>query len=189
MAALGRPRDPGLDEMAMQTAIELIVESGFPALTMERVAARASVSRAALYRRWPNKVELVADAVESFALSQGPLPDTGRLPDDITELLYGLVRNRSANLETYEALVGAMAGDPELGKRCREALKAKFSESLRAIVSRAVERGELPTSTDVELLATVVPALAFYRARALGQQVDCGYVDRVVAQFFSPPGA
>ena len=58
---------------------------------MDRVAARASVSRAALYRRWPNKAALVVDAIESFA-TQGPLPDTGRLHDDVVEFLHMLLR-------------------------------------------------------------------------------------------------
>ena len=87
MSPLGRPRNPELDDAAVRAAIELVVEDGYPALTMERIAVRASVSRAALYRRWPNKVELVVDAIESLVKAQGTLPDTGRLRDDVVEFL------------------------------------------------------------------------------------------------------
>jgi AcrR family transcriptional regulator len=186
MSPLGRPRNPGLDDAAMRAAIELIVEDGYPALTMERIAVRAPVSRAALYRRWPNKVELVVDAIGSFLRPQGPLPDTGRLRDDFVGFLHSLVENRSADIETYEALVAAAAGDPELGNRCRDTLLGRFSDSFRTIVTRAVNRGELPAGTDIDLVADIVPALAFYRAQTTGRYLDEGFVVRLADQFFTP---
>ena len=185
MSPLGRPRNPELDDAAISAAIELIVEDGYPALTMERIAVRASVSRAALYRRWPNKVELVVDAIESLVKAQGALPDTGRLRDDFVEFLRTLVRNRSADMEAYESLIAAAMGDPELGNRCRDTLLVRFSDSFRTMITRAVDRGELPADTDVELLADVVPALALYRAQTTGQRLDEQFIDRMAEQFFT----
>jgi AcrR family transcriptional regulator len=170
----------------MRAAIDLIVDDGYPALTMDRVAARALVSRAALYRRWPNKVELVVDAIESLAATQGPLPDTGRLHDDVVEFLHTLLRNRRADVEAYEALIAAAAGDPELGHRCRDKLLGRFSDSFRTIVARSVARGELPANTDIELFADVVPALALYRAQTTGKHLDEEFIDRIAEQFFAP---
>ena len=189
MAPLGRPRNPELDDAAMRTAIELIVEDGYPALTMERIALRAPVSRAALYRRWPNKVELVVDAIGSFLRPQGPLPDTGGLRDDFVEFLNFVTQNRAADIESYEALVAAAAGDPELGRRCRDTLLGRFSDSFRTIVTRAVNRGELPASTDIELVADVVPALAFYRSQTTGRYLDEEFIARLADQFFTPAKA
>jgi AcrR family transcriptional regulator len=189
MSRLGRPRNPELDDAAISAAIQLVVEDGYPALTMERIAVRASVSRAALYRRWPNKVELVVDAIESLVKAQGTLPDTGRLRDDFVEFLRTLVRNRSADMEGYEALIAAAMGDPELGNRCRDTLLVRFSDSFRAMVTRAVGRGELPVGTDIELLADVVPALALYRAQTTGQRLDEQFIDRMAEQFFTPANA
>ncbi len=185
MSPLGRPRNPELDDAAISAAIELVVEDGYPALTMERIAVRASVSRAALYRRWPNKVELVVDAIESLVKAQGALPDTGRLRDDFVEFLRTLVRNRSADMEAYESLIAAAMGDPELGNRCRDTLLVRFSDSFRTMITRAVDRGELPADTDVELLADVVPALALYRAQTTGQRLDEQFIDRMAEQFFT----
>jgi AcrR family transcriptional regulator len=189
MSPLGRPRNPELDDAAVRAAIELVVEDGYPALTMERIAVRASVSRAALYRRWPNKVELVVDAIESLVKAQGTLPDTGRLRDDVVEFLSTLVRNRSADMEAYEALIAAAMGDPDLGNRCRDTLLVRFSDSFRTIVTRGVDRGELPADTDLELLADVIPALALYRAQTTGQRLDEEFIDRMAEQFFTPAKA
>jgi AcrR family transcriptional regulator len=186
MSPLGRPRNPELDDAAIKAAIELVVQDGYPALTMERIAVRASVSRAALYRRWPNKVELVVDAIESLVKAQGALPDTGQLRQDIIEFLGSLVRNRLADMEAYEALIAAAMGDPELGNRCRDTLLVRFSDSFRTIATRAVGRGELPANTDIELLADVVPALALYRAQTTGQRLDEEFIDRIADQFFTP---
>jgi len=186
---LGRPRNPELDDAAMRAAIKLIAEDGYPALTMERIAVRASVSRAALYRRWPNKLELVVNAIEAFAGSRTNLPDTGRLRDDVVEFLFALIRHRSADIETYEGLVSAAMGDPELGARCGEILMVRFADSFRTLVTRAVDRGELPAGTDIDLLATVGPALALYRAKTTGKRLDEEYVDRMANQFFNPAAA
>jgi hypothetical protein len=97
-----------------------------------------------------------------------------------------LLRHRSADIETYEALVSAAMGDPELGARCREILMVGFANSFRTLVTRAVERGELPAGTDIDLLATVGPALALYRAKTTGKRLDEEFVERMANQFFTP---
>jgi AcrR family transcriptional regulator len=189
MTPAGRPRNPELDSAAIRAATELVVEDGYPAVTMERIASRASVSRAALYRRWPNKVELVVDAIESFLKTEGPLPDTGRLRDDLVEFLRTLVRNRAADIQTYEALIAAAMGDPELGNRCRDTLLVRFSGTFRTMITRAIERGELPGGTDVEILADVVPAFALYRSQTTGKRLDEEFIQRIAEQFFTPAKA
>ncbi len=171
----------------MSATVKLIVEDGYSALTIERVAVRASVSRAALYRRWPNKQALVVDAIEAFAHNQVPLPDTGRLRDDITEFLRNMVRAREAEMEAYEALSAALVAHRELAERCKDTLVATFAAGFRTIVTRAVDRGELPPGTDIELLADLAPALARYRRQVRGERLNDAFIDRLANQFF-PPG-
>ena len=170
----------------MSATVNLIVEDGYSALTIERVAVRASVSRAALYRRWPNKQALVVDAIEAFAHNQVPLPDTGRLRDDITEFLRNMVRAREADMEAYEALSAALVAHRELAERCKDTLVATFAASFRTIVTRAVDRGELPRGTDIELLADLAPALARYRRQVRGERLNDAFIDRLANQFFPP---
>lgn len=184
MATLGRPRDPAVDDAAVAAAVRLIAEDGYANLTMERIAERAGVSKAALYRRWPNKVSLVADAVEASARQQLTPPDTGRVRDDVVALLDHFSRERQTDVGAYDALRGAVESDHELAERCREVLGAGLSEAFRAIVARGVSRRELPAGTDVELLAEVVPALIRYRRQTSGAGPDAGYVRRIVEQFF-----
>jgi hypothetical protein len=129
---------------------------------------------------------LVVEAIEAFAHNQAPMPDTGRLRDDIVQFLRTMVRNRAADVQAYEALSAALAGDPELAKQCRDTLVARFSVTFRAMVARAVERGELPPGTDIELVADIAPALARYRSQTTGQHLDEAFIDRLADQFFPP---
>lgn len=184
MATIGRPRDPTVDGAATAAAIRLIVEDGYANLTMERIAERAGVSKAALYRRWPNKVALVVDAVESSAHQKLTLPDTGDVRDDIVAFLDHFSRERDADAEVRDALSGAVESDRELGERCRRVLGAEVSAALRAIVGRGVDRGQLPAGTDVDLLADVLPALIRYRRQSSGSGPDDEFVRRVLRQFF-----
>ena len=62
-ARVGRPRDPNLDERALAATLELLVEQGFEATTVQTVAKRSGVHTSALYRRWPSRIELIEDAV------------------------------------------------------------------------------------------------------------------------------
>src|SRR5438270_13397384 len=59
----GRPRDPRVDEAVRAATLELLVEDGYQATTIQAVARRAGVSAPTIYRRWSNKAELVEAAV------------------------------------------------------------------------------------------------------------------------------
>jgi AcrR family transcriptional regulator len=185
MSLLGRPRDPTVDEAAMSAAIDLIMEGGYPNLTMNRIAVRAAVSKAALYRRWPNKLSLVVDAIETFAHTQTPVPDSGAVREDIAAYLQTYIRAKRDQAETFAALSDALTSDPELGERCRDTLLAGMSANFQTIVARGVQRGELPQATDVELLANVIPALIRYQHGATGKPLDDAFIARLADQFFA----
>ncbi len=173
----------------MTAAIALIVEGGYHALSMDRIATRAGVSKAALYRRWPNKLELVVDAIGHRAVDRLVMPDTGDVRRDLVELLTGFLSDKRADAKTYESLGAAVFGDPELAARCRHTLVASFTAGLRLIVERGVRCGQLPPDTDVDLLSDVAPALIRHRHQQTGQPLDETFIERIAAQFFKPAGA
>jgi AcrR family transcriptional regulator len=176
-----------VDEAATSTALRLITDEGYASVTMERIAEQAGVSKAALYRRWPNKVALVADAVGLAAQSSFIVPDTGCIREDVIGFVANLVRDRNHAAGTYEALAAAVGSDRELGDRCGDVLSAGLTGAFRSIVARGVARGELPAATDVELLADVVPALIRFRRQTTGAEPDAAFMERIADQFF--PGS
>src|ERR1700677_4945514 len=63
--APGRPRSERLDRAILKAAVDLVLASGFRALSMDAIAAKAAVGRMTIYRRWPNKAAIIMDAFVS----------------------------------------------------------------------------------------------------------------------------
>src|SRR5438445_5509896 len=88
----GRPRDPAVDQAILAAAVDLLAETGYARLTMDQVAARAGVGKASVYLRWPNKVALVAEAIQRRSRVLPEVPDTASLRQDMLVFVRALVR-------------------------------------------------------------------------------------------------
>lgn len=187
--ARGRPRDPGVDAAIRAATLELLAEVGYARLTMDQVAVQARVSKSSLYLRWPNKVALVADALQHRARAVPNVPDTGSLPGDMRVFLSGLLRSRGEAARALAAVSGEIATNPELRQAWHRGLAGMLTGCLRVIVDRAVERGELSADSDVELLSELpLSLMQNWRLEHRGQPDDA-VADRIVRQFYTPPQA
>lgn len=166
--------------------MELLAEAGYARLTMDQVAARARVSKSSLYLRWPNKVALVADALQHRARAVPEVPDTGSLPGDMRVFLLGLLRSRGEAARALAAVSGEIATNPELRQAWHRGLAGMLTGCLRAIVGRAVARGELAADSDVELLAELPLSLLQNWRLEHRAQPDEAVVERIVRQFYTP---
>jgi AcrR family transcriptional regulator len=182
----GRPRDPSVDAAIRAATVDLLGEVGYAQLTTEQVAARAKVSKASLYLRWPNKVALVADALQHRARAVPQIPDTGSLPGDMRTFLGALLRSRTAASRALQAVSGEIASNPELRTAWHRGLAGMLTSCLRTIVARAADRGELPAGSDVELLSQLPLSLLQNWRLEHHQDPDETVVGRIVAQFYSP---
>jgi AcrR family transcriptional regulator len=150
------------EEAILDAALELVAEAGFDRATVGAIARRAGASKATIYRRWPGKSELVADAIRRRAKpSFPPLPDTGTLRGDLlamAELIRQVMTSEPGMV--FFGLLVAMRTDPVLADLVRAQL---FSQRLPRDgnpVSRAVARGELRPGVDPSLLPRVaVPVI------------------------------
>jgi AcrR family transcriptional regulator len=182
----GRPRDPGKDSAIRAAAIGLLGEVGYASLTMDQVAERAEVSKASLYLRWPNKVALVADTLQHRARAVPEVPDTGTLAGDMAVFLGSLLRSRSEASRALAAVAGEIATNPELRVAWHKGLAGMLTDCMRAIVTRAVQRGELGPDADVELLAQLPLSLLQNWRLEHDQDPDESVVERIVRQFYTP---
>jgi AcrR family transcriptional regulator len=82
----GRPRDASISERALAAARDLLTERGFDATTVAAVAERAGVHASALYRRWPSRVELIAEATFP-GLDPGSVTPVGDLRRDLRRFI------------------------------------------------------------------------------------------------------
>jgi AcrR family transcriptional regulator len=186
VAARGRPRDRSVDAAIRAATVELLGEAGYARLTMDQVAARAKVSKSSLYLRWPNKVALVADALQHHARPVPEIPDTGSLASDMRGFLAALLRSRNEASRALAAVSGEITTNPELRKAWHRGLAGMLTGCMRVIVDRAVARGELPTDSDVELLSELpLSLLQNWRLEHQDQPGDA-VVERIVRQFYTP---
>jgi AcrR family transcriptional regulator len=182
----GRSRDPEVDEAILTAAMDLLAEIGYARLTMDQVAARARVGKASLYLRWPNKVPLVAEAIQHHAAVVPDVPNTGSLREDMEAFLRELLRSKTAAQRAVAAVTGEIASNPELAKAWRQGVAGTLLACTRAIVERAIARGELSAASDVDLLAMLPVTLLQNWRQTYEYSPDDAVVERIVTQFFTP---
>ena len=136
---------------------------------MDAVRARAGVGKATIYRRWHSKEELVSDAIV-FLHEEFKTPDTGSLRGDYAALA-GAVRasaSRGGAAMLMPRLLGESVHDPELFAIFRANLVEPRRAALRAVLQRAIDRGEIRKGLDVELLLDLFAGPAVYRLLITG---------------------
>ena len=165
----------------MQAAVEELAEVGYAALRIEDVANRAGVNKTTVYRRWPAKIDLVCDAIQSHMQERAaePFPDTGSLRGDLIAYFEGLVASMKQPL--YRGILLALNShmDPTLDALGRE-LRAKNRQFRAGLVQRGIERGELPSSVDAELVANLVSSPILLRVLHHGEPVTADFIEAVV---------
>lgn len=175
-----------MDAAIRAATIDVLAGVGYARLTMDLVAERAGVSKPSLYLRWPNKVALVADALQHRARAVPDVPDTGSLPGDMRAFLTALLRSRDEASRALAAVAGEIATNPQLRAAWHRGLAGMLTGCLRSIVARAVARGELPADTDLELLSQLPLSLLQNWRLEHDQQPDEAVVERIVRQFYTP---
>jgi AcrR family transcriptional regulator len=167
----------------LDAAIVELARSGYAGFRMDEVAARAGVNRTTIYRRWPNRLALVTDVVARLRtpLRHNPLPDSGALEQDLIEAFTRRwTFGRKVEGRAWARLLDERH-NPEVETIVGDAVDERSAE-WRSMVTRAIERGELPPGTDAQLVLTFVRAIVdFRRTQALDGKWLSAAVRTVVA--------
>ena len=170
----GRPFEARATQAALDATIGLIVERGIHGVTTNAVAERARTSKATMYRRWPTKDALIAEAIGRLVDEEIKVPDAGCLAGDLHELLREAVElystPRAAAL--MPELVAGMARQPELADAVRSGFLASRRRALDEVLRRADERGELRDDVDHDLCLDLLGGVIFYRLLITGGPLD-----------------
>ena len=181
--AAGRPRDPALEAAILDATQDLLIEYGFAATTVEAVARAAGTGKAAVYRRWPSKTDLVIAAVQALQ-SPPTVPDTGTLRGDLLECAMHFVQSDRRAALVLAGVLNEIGRNNDLRAAAYEAIGKPPALAFAAVVDRWRARGQVATSAPTDLLAGIVPAAAFrsvaLRRRALDQQTAVDLVDFVL---------
>jgi AcrR family transcriptional regulator len=139
-----RRRGAALYAAIFQATLDELASSGYARLTMERVAERARVGKASLYRRWPSRMELVADAVYHTIPDPASPPHTGSLRGDLLALLRATAEGLAGPTgEALRGLLGEALPDAARLAELRQRSPGVGRTAMREVVRRAVQRGEV----------------------------------------------
>ena len=177
----GRPRDPHVEAAIVEATLELLDEAGFARLSVEAVAARAGVGKAAIYRRWPGKDQLVVHALATVTETRTLQRLPGPLRDDLVVLLERILRKHATTVAGR--LVNRLVGEaPELMATYREQVLEPRRSRLAARLARAVDAGELRADLVLDdMIDTLVgPVLHAAMTGTAGRPLGKAYVERVV---------
>jgi AcrR family transcriptional regulator len=170
---VGRPRSSAADAAILDAALELFAASGYEGLRVEHVAELAGVAKTTVYRRYPNKGELLHAALEHAQSPEPPAPYTDSLAEDLFQMARRL-RDKFASPglgRLIPTMVDASARHPEFAAAHHRFLAERRRDGLERI-RLAISCGELPATTDPELVLDLVGATVFYRTFVTGAPLD-----------------
>ncbi len=150
-----RRLDRSLDAAILDATLAGVAEQGYDRLSMDDIASRAGVGKAAIYRRWPSKAVVVADAIAHWRRRLGPVepPNTGSLRGDIEALVAAVPDLNDAELSMIHVIVGvatAAMHNPVLAAALDDLVLAIPRQVVRTVLDHAVDRGEIPGRPGLE---------------------------------------
>ncbi len=182
----GRPATGGaalrqrVTEAITEAVFAELAEAGYARMSMESVARRAEVGKAALYRRWPSKQAMVTELIRSKVTDAlPPTPATGALHTDLREL-FATFRGQLANPLLARIAAGLLAEashDDALAEGLHTGVTAPRRAAARAILQGAIDRGELPPGLDLDLGTDLLIAPLAFRILVTQGRSDDEYLE------------
>jgi AcrR family transcriptional regulator len=177
----GRPRSEQADRAIIDAALDLFAESGPEGLCIEKVAARAGVGKATIYRRWPGKEDLLLDALAAVKVPL-PEPKGKSVRQDLAALLDAMrldtVDPRRARLSAL--LLGEGARYPRLIERYVATVVEPRRDVVRSVLRRGVATGELREDIDIEAAVYMLTGAVLARMWLGQDRTERGFARRIV---------
>lgn len=140
-------------QAVLDAALELFGETGYQRTTVDAIASRAGVSKATIYRWWPGRAAVLLEAFLTEVEDDLAFPDSGSVRQDLVEQLHALshllAETRLGRMAI--SLLGEAQHDAELAVAFRASWLAPRRAAGRAVLTRAVERGDLRPDLDLEV--------------------------------------
>jgi AcrR family transcriptional regulator len=179
-------------EAAIESAVlQLLIDRGPNAVTMEAVAAAAKTSKPVLYRRWADRHALMRDMLLRTAVATIPHEDTGSYRSDMLAVLRGWVKMfRGRRAAALRAVVAAMTFDPELAQAFRAGVIEWRKEQMSALLARGIRRGDVRPDVSIAIARELAQSVLWHRLLITGDPITddlvVALVDDVLVPYVSP---
>lgn len=180
----GRPRSEQAEQAIIEATLDLFAEQGFEGVCVEAVASRAGVGKATIYRRWPNKEELLLAALSSM---KSPFPEpTGNVRDDLVAQMTVMCEDRAdpRKARRYALLLGEGQKYPRLMQRYKETVVGPRHDAMREVIRRGIAAGELRADTDVEIALLALTGTVLAKEKAADGSLNGEFAARIVDELF-----
>jgi AcrR family transcriptional regulator len=188
-----RRRGAALEDAILEAAFTELTEVGYTAFSVESVAARARTGKASIYRRWPTKQELVADALElglptaeqcGFATDIDESVTTADALREVARTVASIVTSPVG--DAMRAIKCEAMADPELAQFIDDRFQAPRRAALVALLQRGVGRGEVRPEAATQLVADVIPAVLTHRVIMQREPLTERDIADIMEQVFIP---
>jgi TetR/AcrR family transcriptional regulator of autoinduction and epiphytic fitness len=184
------PRIERSRQVILRAVLGELGQAGYGAFTIESVAARAGVAKSTIYRHWPDKVGLIADAFESAHEHAVPSVDGLTAREALLRLLGHVAETviDSVFSSCIPALIEGAERDPRL-REFRHRYSAARRQSLTDLITRGVAEGEFRAATDPELAAQALLGPIFYQRLMTSEPLDPRRVGDLIDMVLGPTGS
>jgi len=165
---------------ALEATRELLDEGGLPAVTVDAIAARSGVSKATIYKHWPSKTAVAAEAFGLLMAEVVELPDTGTARGDFAEQARRVSAFYASPAGTvFAQLLAACVTDPDAAPYFRVYFLHGRREAIRTLWERARQRGEVDGGIDVETAIDLLFGPLIFRLLSGHRRLSPEEADRI----------
>jgi len=181
----GRQRSHACEAAILAATTELLKKKCLRDVTADAIAQRAGVSKATLYKWWPNKNLVALDAFLSSMRLSVDIPNTGSALEDFTLELESVIRfYTSPQGSMFRQFVAEGQSDPEFLTLFRDRFLRSRLDEVRTIWERGVKRGEIRADLDPEIGMDLIFGPMIFRLLVGHAELDDAHAEALVAAAF-----
>jgi TetR/AcrR family transcriptional regulator, regulator of autoinduction and epiphytic fitness len=160
-------------DAVLRGALEELAEVGYGAFAIESVAARSGVAKSTIYRLWPDKVDVIQAAFETFHAEQGPDLTSGAPPEQVVRIVRHVAEIVSGSVFSacIPALIDGAERDPRL-RAFHHRFQLEARQPLAAVIAEGLAVGCFPWVADPDAAAVALLGVIFYRRLMSGEPFD-----------------
>jgi len=185
-----REVDPRIErsrQVILGAALEELGEIGYGGFAIESVAARAGVGKSTIYRHWPDKLALIADAFQTFHEDTLPDTETGSPREKVGRVLRHVAEVVASS--TFSSCIPALIDAAERDQKLRKfylRFQREARQPLIRVIADGVADGSFSPRTDPELAAFALLGTVFFCRLMTSKRFDPSSADDLIDTILSP---